>query len=146
MDNFIKKLLRESVDNDEKLLSIAQKLKSLPDGRDGKDKFLLNLFWNLVPNMKLTFVQDLVRIISIKVFKDIYDDSKLHKKSLPWNIETIFTPEELNKINGRTVLEDKDKTVRLKRIGTATDFKQMGLTPSELKDEFTSAELIEARF
>ena len=132
--------------DDEKLLSIAQKLKSLPDGRDEKDKFLLQLFWNLVPNIKLTFVQDLVRIISIKVFKDIYDDSKLQKQSdkivsSPWTIEVIFTQEELDKIDGKQLLEGKDSTVRLKYIGTPTDFKQMGFTSTELRGEFTLDEL-----
>jgi hypothetical protein len=132
--------------NDKILLSIAQILKSLPDGNDGKYKFLRDLFWNRVPNMKLTFVQDLVRIISIKVFKDIYDDSKLHEKLILWNIEVSFTEEELDKIDGKQLLEPKDETVRLKYIGTPTDFKQMGFTLDELRGEFTEDELREAGF
>ena len=133
--------------DDEKLLSIAQKLKSLDAGRDGKDKFLLRLFWNQ-NNIKLTFVTDLIRLISIKVFKDIYDDLKLQKQfgkivSSPWNIEVSFTKEELDKIDGKQLLEPKDETVRLKYIGTPTDFKQMGFIPAELREEFTLAELRE---
>jgi len=131
--------------DDETLLSIAQELKSLDAGRDGKDKFLLQLFWNQ-NNIKIVFIQELRRLISIKVFKDIYDDLKFQKQSgeivsSPWNIEVIFTKEEFDKIYDKKPLEDKDSTVRLKYIGTPTDFKQMGFTPAELKDEFTVEEL-----
>lgn len=132
--------------DDINLLSIAQQLKLHEEGRYGKDKFLLQLFWNRVSNMKINNVDELRRLISIKVFKDIYDDLKSQSKSSPWNIEVIFTQEELNKINGIIALEPKDNTVRLKYIGTASEFKQMGFTLDELRAEFTPEELRAAGF
>ena len=82
-------------------------------------------------------------------FLSSYIGEKQKKQLQSWDANTFlsfYTDEEQKKIKGELPLEPKDETVRLKYIGTASEFKEIGFTLDELRGEFTPVELTAAGF
>jgi hypothetical protein len=120
------------------------------------------------------FNQELIKLISIKTLKEfLYSiNSRIHEEApriieearqrgnfnviketekniSSWDTKkflSFYTEEEQRKIKGEIPLEPEDETVRLKYIGTASEFKEIGFTLDELRGEFTLDELTTAGF
>jgi len=90
-----------------------------------------------------TLLKKLISVNNLKSLTDFLNKNETFK--IAWDIDgqiiPSYTLEEQDKIKGIKPLEDKDKTVRFRYVGTPTEFKRAGFTPVELKDEFTLDEL-----